>query len=125
VHVFNLRERGGHYHFFGFPPQRPQMPAHDQRDAYLTECAAHFARDLELILKRDPLQWYNFYPFWNNRAVSSEARMDSNTHDVRNRTNVSLSPSDVQREKRAASAVAMDVREEAALATSPTVRPSP
>jgi predicted LPLAT superfamily acyltransferase len=64
VHVFNLREPGGHYRFFGFPPQRPQMPSRDQRDAYLRDCAACFASDLETILKRDPLQWYNFYPFW-------------------------------------------------------------
>lgn len=64
VHVFNLREPGGHYRFFGFPPQRPQMPSRDQRDAYLRDCVACFASDLETILKRDPLQWYNFYPFW-------------------------------------------------------------
>ena len=65
VHVFNLREPGGHYRFFAFPPQRPQRPPHPQRDAYLRECATRFARDLESILKRDPLQWYNFYPFWD------------------------------------------------------------
>lgn len=66
VHVFNLREPRGHYRFIGFPPQRPQMPPHDQRDAYLCDCAGRFARDLESIMKRDPLQWYNFYPFWEN-----------------------------------------------------------
>jgi predicted LPLAT superfamily acyltransferase len=68
VHVFNLRETGGRYRFFGFPPQRPQMPSHDQRDTYLRECAARFAKDLESIVKRDPLQWYNFYPFWEEPA---------------------------------------------------------
>jgi predicted LPLAT superfamily acyltransferase len=65
VHVFNLREPGGHYRFFGFPPQRPKMPPHHQRDAYLRDCAARFAHDLETLLKRDPLQWYNFFPFWD------------------------------------------------------------
>ncbi len=64
MHVFNLREAGGHYRFFRFPPQRPQMPNHNERDAYLRECAARFASDLEFVLRRDPLQWYNFYPFW-------------------------------------------------------------
>jgi len=68
VHVFNLREPGGHYRFFGFPPQRPRMPVHAQRDAYLRDCAGRFAHDLETILKRDPLQWYNFYPFWEPPA---------------------------------------------------------
>ena len=70
VHVFNLREPGGHYRFFGFPPQRPEMPPHNQRDAYLRDCAKRFAQDLETILKRDPLQWYNFYPFWEQPSGS-------------------------------------------------------
>jgi len=66
VHVFNLREPGGHYRFFGFPLQCPEMPPRGQRDAYLRDCAARFAGDLETILKRDPLQWYNFFPFWDD-----------------------------------------------------------
>ena len=85
VHVFNLRERGGHYRFTGFPPQRPQMPPHNQRDAYLRDCAARFACDLESIVKRDPLQWYNFYPFWSNigerSKLQTSTRMDTDGHD--------------------------------------------
>ena len=64
MHVFSLREPGGRYRFFGFPPQHPQMPAHNERDTYLKKCAANFAGDLESVLKRDPFQWYNFFPFW-------------------------------------------------------------
>jgi predicted LPLAT superfamily acyltransferase len=75
IHVFNLREPGGHYRFFGFSPQRPQMPPHDQRDAFLRDCAARFAHDLEIVLKRDPLQWYNFYPFWDEPARSAESHV--------------------------------------------------
>jgi predicted LPLAT superfamily acyltransferase len=66
VHVFSLREPGNCYRFFGFPSQHPRMPPHSQRDAYLKSCAESFARDLESILRRDPLQWYNFYPFWDD-----------------------------------------------------------
>lgn len=78
VTVFNLREPGGHYRFFGFPAQHPKMPAHHLRNEYLKECATTFAKNLELILKRDPLQWYNFFPFWKepsppvNSAANSE-----------------------------------------------------
>jgi predicted LPLAT superfamily acyltransferase len=79
VHVFNLREPGGHYHFFGFPPQHPQMPPHSERDAYLQKCAARFAGDLETILKRDPLQWYNFFPFWE-QPVSTSSRAELGPH---------------------------------------------
>lgn len=68
VHAFGIREPGSRYCFIGFPPQRPQMPAHDQRNAYLRECAARFAHDMEIAVRRAPLQWYNFFPFWNQPA---------------------------------------------------------
>lgn len=68
VHVFSLREPGGHYHFFGSAPRYIEVPSHGQRDTYLRECATRFAGELEAILKRDPLQWYNFYPFWESPA---------------------------------------------------------
>lgn len=74
VTVFNLREPGGHYRFFGSPPQHHEMPQHHLRDAYLRDCAACFARELEGIVKRDPLQWYNFYPFWESDDSSPKPR---------------------------------------------------
>lgn len=72
VPVFSLSEPGGRYHFFGFPPQRPRLPPHDERDAWLRDCAARFAADLEIILRRDPLQWYNFFPFWREPASQTQ-----------------------------------------------------
>lgn len=74
VTVFNLRERGGHYRFFGFPAQHPKMPPHNERDAYLKNCATEFVKNLEIILQRDPLQWYNFYPFWEESKLPSPAK---------------------------------------------------
>lgn len=71
VHVFNLREPGPHYHCFGFPPQRPQLLPRSQRDAHLHECASRFARDMESVLRRAPLQWFNFFPFWEETAPAS------------------------------------------------------
>jgi predicted hotdog family 3-hydroxylacyl-ACP dehydratase len=74
IPVFNLRERGGHYRFFGFPALHPKMPAHHLRDAYLKNCATGFAQNLEIILKRDPLQWYNFYPFWEKSEPPAQSK---------------------------------------------------
>jgi predicted LPLAT superfamily acyltransferase len=71
VNAFNLREPGGHYRLLGFPPLRPIRPPHHQRDAHLRDCAAQFAAQLESIVKRDPLQWYNFYPFWDHSAAQA------------------------------------------------------
>jgi predicted LPLAT superfamily acyltransferase len=69
VAVFSLREPGGHYHFFGFPARYPQMPPHSRRQEGFDEHVLDFARNLEGILKRDPLQWYNFYPFWQSAGA--------------------------------------------------------
>jgi len=76
VQVFSLREPRGHYHFFGFPPLLPHRPPHHERDAHLRNCATQFAERLETIVKRDPLQWYNFFPFWDEAppATKAEAR---------------------------------------------------
>lgn len=71
VEVFSLRQRGGHYQFYGFPALRPYHPPHHQRDAHLRQCAAQFAANLESVVKRDPLQWYNFFPFWDELSASS------------------------------------------------------
>jgi predicted LPLAT superfamily acyltransferase len=77
MHVFSLREPGGRYRFFGFPPQYPRMPVHHERDAYLKNCAAGFARDLEYVLRRDPFQWYNFFPFWDEVQPPAPAQPKS------------------------------------------------
>ncbi len=71
VQVFSLREPGGHYHFFGFPPIAPHHPPRQERDAHLRQCAAQFAANLEGIVKRDPLQWYNFFPYWSEPESKS------------------------------------------------------
>jgi len=109
VHVFNLRERGGHYRFIAFPPQRPQMPAHDKRDAYLRECAARFAGDLESIIRRDPLQWYNFYPFWEKPQTNSKpqhpASSKINSHNVKSPSNGNLLRLDGHKDSMASPAI--------------------
>ena len=73
VHAFSLREAGGHYRFISFPPERPHMPPRNQRDAYLAACATRFVTNMESVIKRDPLQWYNFYPFWENAEAPKKS----------------------------------------------------
>ncbi len=96
VHVFNLRGPGGHYRFFGFPPQYLKMPVHGKRDACLRKWAARFAQDLETILQRDPLQWYNFYPFWDGGKKGtpgpSTASPDSSFGETAGNSSFHLAP---------------------------------
>ena len=77
VQVFSLREPGGHYHFFGFPAIPPHHPPRHERDAHLRSCAAQFAGNLESIVKRDPLQWYNFFPFWDQPTATGRTEAAS------------------------------------------------
>ena len=71
MHVFSLREPGRRYCFFGSAPQHPQMPVHHERDAYLKQCAGNFAYELEAMMHRDPFQWYNFFPFWEEDKAAA------------------------------------------------------
>jgi predicted LPLAT superfamily acyltransferase len=77
VQVFSLRQRGGHYQFYGLPPVRPYRPPHHERTAHLRKCATEFAANLENIVKRDPLQWYNFFPFWDEPANGIDNRKEA------------------------------------------------
>ena len=72
VQVFSLRQHGGHYQFYGFPPLPPHHPPHHQRDAHLQKCAGQFAANLESVVRRDPLQWYNFFPFWDEPSAQAD-----------------------------------------------------
>jgi predicted LPLAT superfamily acyltransferase len=72
VQVFSLRQRGGHYQFYGLPPVRPYRPPHHERTAHLRKCATEFAANLERIVRLDPLQWYNFFPFWDEPANAGD-----------------------------------------------------
>ena len=46
MHVFSLRESGGHYRFFGFPPQHPQMPPHQRARRLFEELRREFCARL-------------------------------------------------------------------------------
>lgn len=83
VQVFSLRQRGGHYQFYGLPPVRPHRPPHHERNAYLQTCVAQFAAHLETIVKLDPLQWYNFFPFWEEETPNSEFRLQNSESALR------------------------------------------
>ena len=70
VHVFSVRKPGGHYQFYGFPPERLKAPSRQEREAFLADCAARYAQRLEVLVKQYPFQWFNFYPFWTARPKS-------------------------------------------------------
>jgi len=66
VHLlFCLRRPTGYRVFFEpFCPQVRWQRA--QRDAIIADLAQRFAARLEHYLLMEPLQWFNFYPFWRD-----------------------------------------------------------
>ena len=48
-----------------------------QRDAIIADLAQRFAARLEHYLLMEPLQWFNFYPFWRSGSPARDARGSS------------------------------------------------
>jgi predicted LPLAT superfamily acyltransferase len=74
IHAFAMREGTYHYHFFAFPSERLVFTDRKERQRLLREWAARFAGRLEEILRKYPLQWKNFYDFWEDDQESIKLR---------------------------------------------------
>ena len=56
VHI--MREKNFHYHFYARPYNPENNDAKNLLKAYL--------ENLEIMLKKYPHQWYNYYDYWND-----------------------------------------------------------
>ncbi len=71
--LFCLRERDGyHVHVEPFA-ERIELPRR-QREAALASYAQRFASALERMVRRAPLQWFNFFDFWRTPAIPSSTK---------------------------------------------------
>lgn len=71
--LFCLRERDGyHVHIESFA-ERIELPRKQRAEA-LAVCAQRFAAVLERMVRRAPLQWFNFYDFWRKPATDSSTQ---------------------------------------------------
>ncbi len=69
VNVFAMKETNTHYHFFATPPRMIENFGNlKTRDATMTNAVHEFVSDLEKMLKRYPLQWFNYYNFWKQTS---------------------------------------------------------
>jgi predicted LPLAT superfamily acyltransferase len=66
--MFCLREGDLHRVYFELLADRIELPRRN-KEAALTEWATRYARCLERYALRDPMQWYNFYDFWDEWAT--------------------------------------------------------
>ncbi|MBN1157763.1 MAG: acyltransferase [Bacteroidales bacterium] len=63
--VFAMKEKTDHYHFFATSPVQYHTQTNlRNRDKILREIVSDYTRELEKMLNRYPLQWFNYYDFW-------------------------------------------------------------
>ncbi len=68
IHTFAVRRQVRSYHFYAYPPQHLAFGSRRDRPQQLAQWAALFVQRLETHLKNHPLQWYNFYDFWEGTS---------------------------------------------------------
>ena len=70
--VFAVKETRSHYHFFATPLQRVARSANPlKREAAYRSALLAYTAKFEEIVRRYPLQWFNYYDFWKQPAVTA------------------------------------------------------
>lgn len=65
--AFAMKENRTHYHFFATPPITVgPFKTLAERESGLRECVTRYASELGTKVRAYPLQWFNYYRFWNN-----------------------------------------------------------
>ena len=63
--VFAMKESPLHYHFYASPPKIYPKPDKGEPSLVLKE----FCEQMEASIRKYPLQWYNYYDFWEGGGV--------------------------------------------------------
>jgi predicted LPLAT superfamily acyltransferase len=63
--VFAMKDSSFHYHFYATPPKVYLLNRNRlDRKSEIHEILTDYISELEKMLKKYPLQWYNYYQFW-------------------------------------------------------------
>jgi len=71
--LFSVKSSRKKYNVFAFSP--PQMLENGQR-ASAADLLSFYVTHLESVVRKNPEQWFNFFPFWSevsNHASSSQS----------------------------------------------------
>lgn len=67
VYVFAMKESKYHYHFYATPPREIKgFESIKNREKIMKDVLSEYVSNLEHMVKKYPLQWFNYYPFWKN-----------------------------------------------------------
>ena len=70
VHTFVAREGEFRYRFRAYPPEKLACLRRDERERIVTDSIRRFIAHLEETIRMYPLQWFNFYDFWQPEGDS-------------------------------------------------------
>jgi predicted LPLAT superfamily acyltransferase len=71
--VFALKESRTHYHFYATPLKHiPYSGNLEKRKIYLEEAVQDYVATLERMVRKYPLQWFNYYDFWKVESSQPE-----------------------------------------------------
>jgi len=71
--VYAMKETSSHYHFFASKPKIYPYPAQiKKRKQEMAKMLQDYVNSLEIILKKYPIQWFNYYPFWEDELKSNK-----------------------------------------------------
>jgi predicted LPLAT superfamily acyltransferase len=63
-----FREKNKHYHFYAMPPITIDYPGDImKRKEEIYNKSKIYIKELERMIRKYPLQWFNYYPFWGNQ----------------------------------------------------------
>jgi predicted LPLAT superfamily acyltransferase len=66
--AFAMKERKTHYHFYATPLLKVgTFKTLSQREDVIRGMVQKYAQELEKKVRMYPLQWFNYYPFWNTK----------------------------------------------------------
>ncbi len=69
--VFAVKESLTHYHFFAKPPIMVKRARGEKEiEETIKMVSDKYIEEVEIMLKRYPEQWFNFYEFWNEGELS-------------------------------------------------------
>lgn len=72
-YVYTLKDTATHYHFYATKGKTYNYPAKIKtRKQDIKMMVQEYVASLELILKKYPLQWFNYYPFWDEEITSKK-----------------------------------------------------
>jgi predicted LPLAT superfamily acyltransferase len=72
IHAFAMRISDYHYRFYAYPAEHLSFSRkHLERQEQMRSWVGLFAARLEETLRQYPLQWYNFYNFWEGSGPGS------------------------------------------------------